>query len=131
MWLTGIIGIGAVSALTILQWIFAATACALTLFHFFLDTPGIGAASALARVGGIASPFVALDLPNSIAVAVCVACGMVCSATALTLPLETRGQSLTDSVGGAAEDHARLLEGGDGAGAEGAEATEAQYQLHS
>ena len=34
----------------------------------------------------------------------------------LTLPLETRGQSLIDSVGGAAEDHARLLREATGRG---------------
>jgi hypothetical protein len=84
---------------------FAARACALgfnqSLWIFTAEAYptafralGIGAASALARVGGIVSPFVALDLPKATAVGVCVACGLTCAAAATSMPIETRGQSL-------------------------------------
>ena len=70
-------------------WIFTAEA-----YPTAIRALGIGAASALARVGGIVSPFVALDLPKATAVNVCVACGLICAAAAMSMPIETRGQSL-------------------------------------
>lgn len=96
---------------------FAARACALgfnqSLWIFTAEAYptaqralGIGAASALARVGGIISPFVALDLPRATAVGVCVTCGLACAVTAWSMPIETRGQSLIDSQEAFAQDGA-------------------------
>ena len=62
---------------------------------------GLGTASSLARVGAIATPFIAAvvtDISVALPLAIFAAAAAVCTTIAVLLPVETHGRTLQDAI---------------------------------